>query len=120
MNSIDVVKDTIITMPLPDNVSVLVESDDAPIGPENYYIIVSGIRHRHKLFGTPTTEERIAKIGSDHIVVFAYDYDIESIPGPVVPVDGEEMTLHLADPNFFDKLKTSINDHIRWLFNHSI
>jgi hypothetical protein len=115
MNSIDVVKQALSTMKFQYSVQV------EPIDHNNdYYIQVHGIKHTHKLWGTPTKKERIARIELDSVLVFAYDYDISSIPGPVDAVDGAESTLYLADPDFFVKLETAINGHIEWLIKHKI
>ena len=111
MNSVDVVKQALSTMEF--RTDVYVEDNQE-------YIIVSGIRHAHKLFGTPTYNTRVGRIESDHVFIFAHDYDIVSIPGPVEVIAGEESALYLADPEFFIKLKAAIDDHINWLSAHKI
>mgnify|MGYP001573533458 CR=1 FL=1 len=55
---------------------------------------------------------RIAIIESDHVFVFAYEYDISTIPGGVDIVAGSEYSLFLADPEFSKKLISAIESHI--------
>lgn len=114
MNSVDVVEQALSTMKF--RTDVYVDNTD----PRSGYIVVSGIKHTHKMFGTPAYNARVGQIGSDHVFIFAHDYEIVSIPGPVEVIDGEELTLYLADPEFFIKLKTAIDDHINWLSAHKI
>ena len=113
MNSVDVVTNALSTMKFP--ISVLVEHDQMVS-----YIVVNGIRHPHKLFGSPSYTERIGRIESDHVFMFAYDYEIITIPLSTEIVDGEEIILYLADPEFFKKLELAVTNHIQWLSDHKI
>lgn len=114
MNSVDIIKQALLTMKF--RADVYVDDED----PQSSWIIVSGIQHIHKMFGTPTYNTRVGKIESDHVFMYAHDYDIVSIPGPVEIIAGEEMALYLANPEFFTKLKLAIDDHINWLSAHKI